>query len=343
MEKPGLYIPTTKVDIVAGTAVGEERLEIGFRNAYQSVRDFAGENVIPEPDLTLIARAVSHRRELNRTEFTSPKMGRAINRILRKINSADAFRTPNTPLSDDQKRLQLSELLAITKAQKKLGLVRPISLPIDQDLTIQIEFAPSQWEGLYGVFFSAQKKGSSSTFPLYAVRVNPRLVGDEVSVAVRSIQGWVSEELAGRGIKYRYHGMDKYSPETLSVIDSIVRERNRVLDTIVRRFSAGRNINGQRVDIKPAELFLLLSLVYFQKLGVKLFEGLEHRFHPSVLSGHEKELSFNLDDLFRKYFYPTDNAMYKWQLDTGNGYYIPNWGNFGAAFKKLILDLFLRA
>lgn len=205
---------------------------------------------------------------------------------------------------------------------------------------ILIEYDSSRWEGIGGIYFSAEHDKKS--FPLFVIRGNPTFNDEKLRFDIRAIQPWVGETMFLHNAKDQdfWEEVRGEGVTEANIINAknTIQQRQRIIDQLIRKMHNEINLYEETSELPPAELFLLLGTAYLQGTGVQELRGIEHSHHPEV----EKLQHINYNQLFVTQFeYELTEEQYPWKLENhGGNFAINNLNILPPTLKRMLIDTY---
>ncbi|MBN1258938.1 hypothetical protein JXA05_04250 [Candidatus Peregrinibacteria bacterium] len=318
-----------------------------FFVAQDGIERFFREVDLTENESLRAASAIAHRREFDYPNIPRPQ--KPVRNILRLVLSADASESQRYPFLQMTKGELADSLVNVSAAQDiLLKGTAPVIVPIDDQISLHIEYDKCHWEGLGAVYFHGMRQNNPrEKTPLFIVRGNPFLghKGQGIGFAVRTVQPWASENAPSiKHTKEGTHGWEQEDPSRLEEIRRVIAVRQTLEETIKRRLLRGPNLYNQKVNPSEQRIFLLMALAYLQKYGVTQFKGIDHRYHPQAILGNKKGFHSNYNQLFSGVMeYRGKDNLYPHELDMGrSGCYIPDYFLLPAALRMALMNIFER-
>ncbi len=236
-------------------------------------------------------------------------------------------------LSPEDRILTVEKMLPVAEGQKYLlEKTQFFEISLENGLHIGIQYGSTIWDGDVGSVRCYLKDEASNEFiPAYSIRGVPWKKDDIFAFNIRNVQAWAGNDKFSAAISHI---------KTKGGNQSLLRDRQRLVDKLSRFMNAGLSIKDQNSErLTEQDIFLLLAITYFQKYGVREFQGTEHSKHHAVRAG--KSLNFNYDDLFGKWF---DGKRHEsegggWSLKVGKGPCIPKFDDLPANARAIILKI----
>lgn len=334
---------TTTIDSISGDIPSTESLLIGFSNISEGVKRYV-EGGVPESHILKLAKNLGYRTEAVSHGNYRKRPQQAIRDICDSLLSLKYFRDRQIPQDKNIHIMDLS--LMIDDHLELKTMLNPMIVSVDSQTRITMVYDNSQWEGIGALkfFVSHTSLDDYPMIPFFVLRGNPFQSPEGIGFAIRTVQPWISDYMSSiSGIKKRYDGMEEnYSKKQLEEIDSLLSERNRVVDIFLRANAWGQGIKSE-LRLNPAVPVFLLACAYFQRNGVRTITGIKHEFHPSVI--HDKGfgvMSLNYDKLFMPYMeYTRDNVMYPWKLEgTFGSVVIPRFSELPSGLRQILAQNF---
>lgn len=234
--------------------------------------------------------------------------------------------TQTKPMIDEFSKLALGYSALKSRAKST-------EVGVGEDLSLQCILAPCNVTATVGVHFFLKDSESQDFLPAFIIRGNPYLANQKLGFKIREIQPWVS----------KYHTIKelKNNPIDQSVTH-LLTNRQRLIDRATRVLNSGDHILGRRIELTRNDIFLLLTAVHLQGLGVETIEGIAHQNHP--LADHAGKLKLNYDDLFGCWLTrknPDQPHFYSWIMETAfSKGFVPKFPQLPGTARKVLMDVY---
>ncbi len=199
------------------------------------------------------------------------------------------------------------------------------------DMHLGMGYLSTTWSNCVGaVCFYLRDSQSKTEVPIYAIRGTPRSTERGSEFFIRESQPWISDN--DPGVTY-------LSKSSSPKIQHIVEHRGRLLEKLLRTLNKNEGADPDTQELVREDVFLLLFLTFMQKNNVRTFRGVDQEHMNRVYKG--KSLSQNYDEVFSRWFTPSQQKDFGWQLQTGStGCHIPKFAELPAGMKDALIQVF---
>jgi hypothetical protein len=246
--------------------------------------------------------------------------------------------------NSQNRNIRAERLAAIAEGHQAFSdIARPVEISLTPGITLTTKYGlvGSIFEAAGGVHFLV--KDGPHELPLYAFRGNPEEKDTGMSFPIRAVQPWVGDTAIISALTNPDSDeKELISAEEMVFTKEILQQRRKKIDRLRSIMNQGPGVTEPTLNLKEADIMLLLGMAYLQGIGVTEIRGVKQEAHPDQwrMNG-----SFNYNDFFGRWTDEYDrDPIHPWILHSGapSGY-LPHFLQLPAGMRKAALSMYQAA